>query len=107
MKFLGYIVRNALRNKLRTLLTIGSITICALLAMLLFAFIDLNRELGQSTRGKHRLVTWSTQGFAGEVPIGIIREIAAVDEESGNPRIVRGQNGEPAITPLSWFGQIR
>jgi putative ABC transport system permease protein len=104
MKFLGYIVRNALRNKLRTLLTIGSITICALLAMLLFAFIDLNRELGQSTRGKHRLVTWSTQGFAGEVPIGIIREIAAVDEESGNPRIVRGQNGEPAITPLSWFG---
>lgn len=103
MKYFGYIIRNALRNKLRTLLTIGSIVVCALLSMLLFAFIDLNREVGNSVRGLNRLVTWSTQGFGGELPIGIMREVVEIDEEGPNA-IIKTKEGKPAITQLSWFG---
>jgi putative ABC transport system permease protein len=91
MKFLGYIVRNARRNPVRSLLTIASITVCLFLMMILFAFISINKEVSSSLRVYNRMVTMSSQGFGKFVPIVRVREIGAMD-------------GVVAVSPMNWFG---
>src|SRR5215210_5550107 len=91
MKFLGYITRNLRRNRVRTLLTVASITVCLFLMMILLSFLAVNDAVARSTRETNRLVVMSSQGFAQPVPITLVREIAALD-------------GVTAVSQLSWFG---
>jgi putative ABC transport system permease protein len=118
MKFLGYIFRNARRNPLRSILTIGSLTVCGFLAMVLFAFIDVNGEAAKSVRAFNRVVAMSTQGFGGELPIALVSEIERIDRENGTNAIAHFQldeatgrpiyqdEGKAALTPMTWVGNL-
>ncbi len=103
MKYLGYILRNARRNKLRSFLTIGSIAVCGFLTMLLLSLFATNKEVGASIRDHNRIICMSSSGLAGEVPIAVVNRVIQIDEAAGNA-IVRTPEDRPAISPLSWFG---
>lgn len=91
MKFLGYIVRNSLRNPIRSLLTIASIAVSLLLMMILLSFLAMNNETAQTLGQYNRLVTLSSQGFTQPVPISQVNDVKSI------PGVV-------AVSPLSWYG---
>jgi putative ABC transport system permease protein len=91
MKFLGYILRNARRNPVRSLLTIASISVCLFLVMFLLGYLTVNDDASSSLRIYNRIVAMSSQGFAQPVPIARVREIGA-------------KEGVVSVTPFVWFG---
>lgn len=91
MKYLHYIYRNARRNPVRSSLTVASTAVTLFLMMILISFFSINGEVAESLRIYNRIVTMNSEGFAGMVPIGRAREIAAMD-------------GVTAVTPFSWYG---
>lgn len=91
MKYLTYVLRNARRSPVRSLLTIASTAVSLFLMMILVSFFQINDEVTNTVGVYNRIVTMSSQGFAGLVPIVRDREIAAME-------------GVVATTPFSWFG---
>ena len=91
MKYLTYILRNARRNPVRSLLTIASASICLFLMMILVSFFAMSDEVKASTRIYNRIITLNANGFMGFLPIAFDKEIARLD-------------GVVAATPLSWYG---
>jgi putative ABC transport system permease protein len=90
MKYFTYIIRNARRNPVRSLLTIASLAICLFLMMILLSFFAINNEVAKARKGYHRLITLNAQGFSGLIPIARVREIAALD-------------GVKAVSPFQWY----
>ena len=106
MKFLTYILRNARRNPVRSLLTIASMAISLFLMMILVSFFAINDEVSVVARVYNRIITLNSQGFAGMVPIARVHEIAALD---GVRRGTRRSAGSGASTarrrmPFAQFG---
>ena len=93
MKYLKYIFRNALRNKLRSILTIFSIGSSLMLTTLLYGFMDSQDEVREKIRQYDRIVVLSQQGFMQPLPI------AHVDD-------VRSINGVLAAVPFQWYGGL-
>jgi putative ABC transport system permease protein len=91
MKFITYILRNARRNPVRSVLTIASTAICLFLTMALMSFFATFDEANASTRISNRVMTLNSNGFAGIVPISRVKEVAQVD-------------GVLAASSLCWFG---
>ncbi len=91
MKFLTYILRNARRNPIRSLLTIASMTVSLFLIMILVSFFTIQSEVLTSSKVHNRIITLNAQGFAGVVPIAYSQEIKALD-------------GVVTLTPFSWYG---
>ncbi|WP_165223868.1 ABC transporter permease [Aquisphaera insulae] len=91
MKFLGLIVRNARRNPTRSLLTVASLAVSLFLGMLILSYLSINDDVISSVRVHNRLVTMSSFGFSGRLPISRVAEITALD-------------GIVASTPFVWFG---
>src|SRR4051812_31259963 len=79
MKFLTYILRNARRNPVRSLLTIASMAISLFLMMILLAFFAMREEIVSSMGVYNRIITASAHGFSGKVPVSLVREIATLD----------------------------
>jgi putative ABC transport system permease protein len=105
VKFLGYVLRNARRNPLRSLLTIGSIAVCGFLAILMLSLFNSTEEAAKDVIGFHRAVVMSSQGFAQIVPISLKNDILAIDDARPSPAIVRRPtDGKPLISQFSWFG---
>src|SRR4051812_5042056 len=91
MKFFHYILRNARRNPVRSLLTIASTAVSLFLMMILVSFFSINDEATKQSKVYNRIVVMNSQGFAGIVPIARVNEVAAMD-------------GVVAATPFSWYG---
>jgi len=91
MKFITYILRNARRNPVRSILTVASMAICLFLTMALLSFFATFDEANSSTRISNRVMTLNSNGFAGMVPISRVKEIAQID-------------GVLAASSFSWFG---
>ncbi len=91
MKYLTYILRNARRNPIRSLLTIASMSICLSLMMILLSFFAISDEANASTRIYNRIASLNANGFAGMLPITRVKEIAQLD-------------GVIATSPFSWLG---
>jgi putative ABC transport system permease protein len=91
VKYLHYIFRNIRRNRLRSSLTIASTAITILLMVILVSYASLNGEIASSTRVYNRLMTMSSQGFAGRMPISRVNEISTMD-------------GVVATSPFLWYG---
>ena len=79
MKYLTYILRNARRNPVRSLLTIASMAICLCLMMILLSFFAISDEANSSTRIFNRIASLNANGFAGVLPITRVNEIAQLD----------------------------
>lgn len=91
MKYMGYVLRNVRRNKVRTLLTVGSIAVSLFLMMIILSFLSINTSISESLKGSNRLISMSSQGFAAQVPIRFVEEVAQLE-------------GVTAVSPLSWYG---
>ncbi|GIW88604.1 MAG: ABC transporter ATP-binding protein [Isosphaeraceae bacterium] len=105
MKFLGYILRNARRNPVRSLLTIGSIAVCGFLTVAMLSLFSSADQLREEVKGYDRVIVMSSQGFAQPVPIALKNEIIALDQARGLNAIARrAADGKPLISPFSWFG---
>jgi putative ABC transport system permease protein len=91
MKYLTYVLRNARRNPVRSLLTIASTGVSLFLMMILFSFFTINDEVARESRVYNRIVTLNSQGFSGRLPIVRVKEIVAMD-------------GVIAATPFTWYG---
>jgi putative ABC transport system permease protein len=91
MKYLTYIIRNARRNPVRSLLTIASTAICLFLTMILVSFFAMSDEVNSSVRISNRIASLNSNGFAGMIPISRLPEIAEFD-------------GVVAASPFSWIG---
>jgi len=91
VKYLHLVWSALLRRKTRTLFTIFA----ASAAFLLFGLLDSVRAAfassGQSVPGATRLITMSTQGLLGSLPLSLLRRIQAVP-------------GVSSVTYESWFG---
>jgi putative ABC transport system permease protein len=97
MKYLTYILRNARRNPLRSLLTIASTAICLCLMMILLSFFAISDEANASTRIFNRIACLNANGFAGMLPIARVSDVAGLD---GIFRL----GGVGAVTPFNWVG---
>ncbi len=91
MKFFGYILRNASRNRVRSALTIASTAISLFLMMILVSYMAIMGEVSSTVRVYNRVIAMSSNGFAGRVPIARVREVGAMD-------------GVLATTPFVWVG---
>ena len=91
MKYLTYILRNARRNPVRSLLTIASTGICLFLMMILVSFFAMSDEVYTSARVYNRVATLNANGFAGMIPIAYVKAVAQLD-------------GVVATTPFTWYG---
>lgn len=91
MKYLGYIVRNCLRNPIRSALTIGSIAVSLALMTMLITYVLINKEARSTVREYNRVIALSSQGFAVPLTKAMVDEIAGMD-------------GITASSPLQWFG---
>jgi len=91
MKYFTYIIRNARRNPVRSMLTIASTAICLFLMMILLSFFAMSDEVNTSTRISNRIASLNSNGFAGMIPISRLPDIAKL------PGVV-------AASPFSWVG---
>jgi len=91
MKYLTYILRNARRNPVRSLLTVASTAICLFLMMILVSFFAISDEVNASTRIYNRIATLNANGFAGFLPIKCVNDVARLE-------------GVKAATPFAWYG---
>ncbi|MFO0788198.1 MAG: ABC transporter permease [Pirellulales bacterium] len=91
MKLFKYIWRNAMRNKLRTSLTILSVGFSLALMTVLYGYLAMQRVWGNESKLYNRIVVMNKQGFSGKIPI------AYVD-------YVRRMDGIKAAVPFAWYG---
>lgn len=91
MKFLPYIFRNVMRNKLRAVFTGTSIAVSLFLVTTLYAYINMQDEQGEESKKYARIIVTAKQGLTFPVPI------AHLDK-------VRAMSGVKAAVPLCWFG---
>lgn len=107
MKYLGYVFRNIRRNPIRSMLTIGSISICLFLVMTLGSYITISDEVAKSTSQYNRLLTMSSQGFTQPVPYANVAEVARMEgvAKVGDslPEDVEFKD-KPAVSPFAWYG---
>ncbi len=91
MKFIPLIIRNVLRNKIRTLFTGSSIAMSLFLVVLLNSFLMIQDEITEATKPYNRLMAMNVQGLTGNLPIAYIDRIRKMED-------VR------SVIPFSWFG---
>jgi len=91
MKFIPLVIRNVLRNKIRTLFTGSSIAMSLFLVVLLYSFLTIQDEIAASAAGYNRIVATHVNGLTGNVPIAYVNRI-------------RNMEGVRSAVPFSWFG---
>ncbi len=93
MKFLLYIFRNVIRNKLRSLLTVLAIWICMALMTFLYGFLESQKVWSKEAEKHNRVVVMNIQGFAAPLTVRMLDD-------------VRDTKEVVSATPYSWFGGL-
>ncbi len=91
MKYLPLIVRNVLRNKIRSLFTGASIAMSLFLVVTLYSLLTHQEEITDATKLYNRLAVLHKAGLAGRLPIAYLDR-------------VRRMPGVKVAAPMSWFG---
>jgi putative ABC transport system permease protein len=92
MKFAKLVLKNVLRNKRRTLLTVSSLVV-SLFLIISLATILTEFERGSAESNPSRLMTRHSVSLAFLLPIGDVQRIQTV-------------KGVKAVMPFTWFGGI-
>jgi putative ABC transport system permease protein len=91
-RFLPYVLKNLLRRKTRTLLTVGSVLLPVFLVAFMATFLrTLNLPDPARERGLYRLVTRHKVGLTTSLPYAVVNRIASLD-------------GVRSVTPIDRFG---
>lgn len=93
MKYFKYMLRNVLRNKLRSLLTILALWMCLMLMTFLYGYLAIMEVWSSEAAKYNRVVVMNVQGFAAPL------RYATLDR-------VREMPGVEAAVPYSWFGGL-
>ncbi|MFI5455126.1 MAG: ABC transporter permease [Isosphaerales bacterium] len=105
MKYFTYILRNARRNPVRSMLTVASTGICLFLMMILLSFFAINDEATAAARIHNRIASLNANGFAGMIPISRVKEIAQLDGIiAASPFCWIGGKYQDEIMPFAQFG---
>jgi len=105
MKYFTYILRNARRNPVRSMLTVASTGICLFLMMILLSFFAINDEATAAARIHNRIASLNANGFAGMIPISRVKEIAQLDGViAASPFCWIGGKYQDEIMPFAQFG---
>lgn len=91
MKFLPYILKNALRNKIRSSFTVLSIAVSLFLVTVLYGYLEFQDELAAESVQYNRLVVTHRQGLTSPMPAAHLDKVRSVE-------------GVKAATQMSWFG---
>jgi putative ABC transport system permease protein len=91
MKYLPLILRNVLRNKIRSLFTGSSIAVSLFLVVMLYSFLTVQDEMLETAAVYNRIMVMNVQGLTGNLPIAYVDRIRKIE-------------GVQAATPFSWFG---
>lgn len=91
MKLLVYIWRNVMRNKLRSMLTILSVSFSLALITILYGYLAMQNVALEEAEKHDRLAVLNKLGFASLLPIAHAERIDRMD-------------GVAAVSPFSWFG---
>ena len=91
MKYLPLIVRNVLRNKIRSLFTGASIAMSLFLVVTLYSLLTHQEEITDATKLYNRIAVLHQAGLAGQLPIAYLDR-------------VRRMPGVKVAAPMSWFG---
>ncbi len=90
MRYLKYVLRNVLRNKLRTALTILSLSVCLALMSILWGYLAMQDMFMPVLAKGNRAIVMNIQGFAGRLPIAYLDQI-------------RGVSRVKAAVPYAWY----
>ncbi len=90
MAYLKYILRNATRNKLRSALTILSLSMCLALMSILYGYLVMQDMFMPELARGNRAIVMNIQGFAGQLPIAYLERI-------------RATAGVKAAVPYAWY----
>ena len=91
MKFLPLVIRNVMRNKIRSLFTGASIAVSLFLVVTLSSLLSSNDEITERTKVHNRIAVLHEAGLAGRLPIAYVNRIRKVP-------------GVAVASPMSWFG---
>lgn len=91
MKYLPLILRNIMRNKVRTLFTGSSISISLFLVVMLYSFLTVQDEMMEASAVYNRVIIMNIQGLTGNIPIAFLDRIRRIE-------------GVDVATSFSWFG---
>lgn len=91
MKFVPYVLKNILRNKVRTLFTVLSIGLMLFLVTVLYAYLTSAEEIGATSAQYNRVVVNSSQGLTQLLPRTHLDDVAKTP-------------GARFATSLSWVG---
>lgn len=97
MKFIPYVIKNVLRNKVRTLFTVMSIGLMLFLVTVLYAYLTSAAEISAASAQYNRVVVNSSQGLTQLLPRTHLDDVARVPG-------VKALNSKPLATSLSWIG---
>lgn len=93
MNYRRFILKNALRNKRRTALTVLSIGFSLFLLIALWTFLDLLFNPPQTEQSALRLAVRRSTSLADQMPIAYMRKIERVPHAA-------------LVMPLQWFGGV-
>jgi putative ABC transport system permease protein len=91
VKFLPFVVKNVLRNKVRSLFTSLSIAISLFLIVLLYSFLSVQEDVITASAVYNRLVVTHVQGLTAILPVAYLDRIREI------PEVL-------CAAPLSWYG---
>ena len=91
MKYLPLILRNVMRNKIRSLFTGSSIAVSLFLVVMLYSFLTVQDEISDASLVYNRIIVMNIQGLTGNVPIAYVDRLRKIE-------------GVTAATPFSWYG---
>jgi putative ABC transport system permease protein len=91
VKFLPYLLKNVLRNKVRSTFTVLSIAVSLFLVTLLYGYLEFQDELAAASVQYNRLVVTHRQGITSLVPVSHVDKVRAIE-------------GVKAAAGMSWFG---
>lgn len=91
MKFLPYVLKNVLRNKVRSSFTVLSIAVSLFLVTLLYGYLEFQDELAGASAQFNRLVVTHRQGITSLLPVSHVDKVRAIE-------------GVKAAAGMSWFG---
>jgi putative ABC transport system permease protein len=91
MKYLPLIVRNVMRNRIRSLFTGASIAMSLFLVVVLYSLLSVQDEMADNAKMYNRIAVMNVQGLTGNLPIAYVDRIRKIP-------------GVRSAIPMSWFG---
>ena len=90
MRYLKYIIRNALRNKIRSALTILSLCVCLSLMSILYGYLAMQDQFIPILAKGNRVIVMGIEGWLGQLPLA-------------HQQTIQETKGVRSVIPYMWY----